>query len=69
MRSPIETRKVNSPISSMIEPWILPRDGGLIPSSVTICPHGGKVYAADLESVLNRVWVRISLRVQNLIYL
>ena len=55
MMSPIETRKVNSPISSVIEPWILPRDGGLIPSSVTICPHGGKVYAADLESVLNRV--------------
>lgn len=55
MRSPIETRKVNSPISLMIEPWILPRDGGLIPSSVAIYPHGGMVYAADLESVLNRV--------------
>ena len=34
------------------KPWILPRDGGLIPSSVTIYPHGGMVYAADLESVL-----------------
>ena len=39
----------------MLEPWILPRDIGSIPMGGTIYPHGGMVYAADLESVLN--WV------------